>query len=247
MLTDAHCHLFQPEKQILSAVSIFSYEDLIKIEKSKDIFPCFAIHPQSVSNNNEQKKLNNSILQDLEKAASERRLAAVGECGFDLYETQFKETEIEQERVFSLHLDIAIKYDLPVVIHLRRAIHKIFEYEKMLKKCRTLIFHSWPGTYEEGETFLRRGFNVYFSFGNPVLNGHKKALKCCSLFPADRILTETDAPYQPRRGKDVSSCEDLPQIIEAIANLRFKSGSHCSSQMELENQIEANFRRIYTF
>jgi TatD DNase family protein len=194
----------------------------------------------------EQGENFNELILILDKLAAEGRIAAVGECGFDLYNDSYKETEQEQGRIFSAHIEIALKYGLPVVLHARRAMHKIFSFTKELAKCKAVIFHSWPGTLEEGESLLRRGVNAYFSFGNTIINGRKQSMYCCSLFHAERILTETDAPFLPARGAEFSCWQDLPRIIEAAAALRREAGSNLSDPRELEACIENNFKTIFT-
>jgi TatD DNase family protein len=167
---------------------------------------------------------------------------AVGECGFDLYNAQFRETEAVQDEIFAIHLEVALRYGLPVVIHARRAMHKIFAATAILKKCKAVIFHSWPGTLDEGISLLRRGVNAYFSFGNVIRLNHKQAMRCCALFPTERLLTETDAPFQAPRGQDFSHWADLPGIIETAAAL----SSEAASAKELEAQIEANFHAVFS-
>ncbi|MDR3020388.1 MAG: TatD family hydrolase [Treponema sp.] len=182
----------------------------------------------------------NHQLEFLDLLAAGGRLSAVGEFGFDLFNAGFKETEAWQDRVFNAQMEIALRYNLPVVLHVRRAIHKIFAATKDLAKCKAVVFHSWSGTLEEGNSLLRRKVNAYFSFGAQVLNGHKKAQRSCALIPAERLLTETDAPFQPPRGKPFSSWEDLPLIIDAIANFRGVDAN------ELETRIEENFKTVFT-
>jgi TatD DNase family protein len=177
----------------------------------------------------------------LETLAAEGRLAAVGETGFDLYNVAFRETEKIQDELFATHLETALHYDLPLVLHVRRAMHKIFAFSKALKKCRSVIFHSWTGTMGEGEALLRRGINVFFSFGNTIMLNHREAIRCCSLFPPERLLTETDAPFQPQRGKQFSNYADLRSILETMAKLRGEG----MSLEEMENIIENNFRRAF--
>jgi TatD DNase family protein len=208
------------------------------------LLPCFAVHPQlpAVKATNGEPLTNdklNNYLETLFNLAAAGRLAAVGECGFDLFNTSFKETEIVQDRIFSAHLETALRYDLPVVLHVRRAIHKIFANIKNLAKCRAVVFHSWTGAFDEGMSFLRHRVNAYFSFGNTIRSGHKHAMHCCAKFPAERLLTETDAPFQPLRGQNFSQYSDLPHIIEKAASLRGVPAR------ELEAQIENNFRSVF--
>lgn len=260
MLTDIHCHPYylarvfpQAEQErvgppVIAAASacgaqeFYFNENLAKKNYGKDIalLPCFAVHPQQLT-----EESGNRETEILNLLASEKRIAAVGECGFDLYNTAFRETEAAQEKIFASHLEIALKYDLPVILHVRRAMHKIFSFIKTLKKCKSVVFHSCPCTFEEGQSLLRQGVNAYFSFGNIILKNHKQAKRSCALLPVERLLTETDAPYQPRFKENFSSWADLPLILETAYSLRREAG-YKNSVKELENQIESNFRKIFT-
>jgi len=272
MLTDTHCHpydlvnLFVESEQerrrlgVLAAASACSIEELTHneelarnavLENSVPLLPCFGIHPQffkimndELTGSDEQVLICSNLLETLYVSAFEGRLSAVGEFGFDLYNAAFRETEASQDRIFVSQMETAIRFNLPVVIHARRAINKIFAHIKPLAKCKSVVFHSWSGTLEEALSILRRGVNAYFSFGNTVMLNHKQAMHSCALLPAQRLLTETDAPYQPRRGKKISCWADLPLILEAVVSLRTNAGNNISVN-DLEMQIEANFRRVF--
>ena len=266
MYTDAHCHpldLFHAYKQAeeerknlnaAAAANACSMEEFAYNETLAfgNVFPCYAIHPQlpAVIKNDGIKTASLNFeneLENLKCLASSGRLAAVGECGFDLYNTSFKETEAVQEMLFIEQLNTALKYNLPVIIHARRAMHKIFYHVKALSKCKAVVFHSWSGTLEEGQALIRKNVNAYFSFGNIIINGHKRAMKCCALFPSSRLLTETDAPFQPRRGRAFSSYADLPLVIETAAALRSEAQGNVTAAQELEAIIEKNFFDVFHF
>ena len=273
MLTDAHCHPFdlvrvfpQAEQErrrlaVYAAASAcdmeeFAYNEELARNATSDgaspLLPCFAVHPQlpavKAANGEPftETELNHG-LETLYSLAAAGRIAAVGECGFDLYNAEFRETEALQDSIFAAHLEAALRFDLPVVLHVRRAMHKIFAAVKTLSKCRTVVFHSWSGSYEEGQSLLRRGVNAYFSFGNVIALNHKQAQKGCALFPVERLLTETDAPFQPLRGQNFSQWADLPLIIETAAALRREAENAITDAKELENQIETNFRAAFKF
>ena len=244
----------------------FAHNELLSHNAAPDnappLFTCFGIHPQifainkeKLTKNSEQNTVNKeqvtecdevylNLQETLEKLASGKRIAAIGEIGFDLYNGAFRETEAIQDRFFAAQTEIALRYELPVVLHARRAMHKVFAASDVLAKCKAVIFHSWPGTFEEAEALLRRGVNAYFSFGNTISLNHKQAMRSCALLPAERLLTETDAPYQPRRGQAFSQWSDLPLILEAAANLRNEAGNKTNTK-ELENQIEINFKKVF--
>jgi len=259
MLTDAHCHPFdlarhfpaaEDERRrlgVMCAASATTVEEFVYCEQLSQradgapLLPCFAVHPQMPAV--EQSVNRDEQLAALETLAAQGRLAAVGETGFDLYNVAFRETEKIQDALFAAHLKTALRHGLPLVIHARRAMHKIFAHEVSLKKCRAVIFHSWPGTAGEGEALLKRGINAFFSFGNVIRLNHREAMRCCAIFPADRLLTETDAPFQPPRGKEFSCYADLEPILETMTTLRRDAGTADVSAAEIERNFHTAFVR----
>lgn len=171
----------------------------------------FGIHPQAPVENE---------IQTLEKLVSENRIAAVGEIGLDRFNEEFAKTFEQQKKLFAAQLDIARCAKLPVILHIRKAIPEIFEQIQELKKIEKVIFHSYSGTAAEAESILNHGVNAFFSFGNAILNGHKKAIDSVKTLPENRILTETDAPYQPKKGENFSKPQDILEIMEKIAEIR---------------------------
>jgi TatD DNase family protein len=268
MYCDSHCHPFNLldylsedklescRKDTCCAASSWNleqfeyHESLAKKAAAQGAAPaliCFALHPQlpAFLLSKGTHSLINDLLSLLESLAREKRLDAVGETGFDLYNDEYRQTEKIQDELFANHLEIALNYDLPLVIHARRAMHKIFSYSKDLRKAPSIIFHSWPGTVGEGEALLRRGVNAFFSFGAAIVNNRKESRRSCALLPAERLLLETDAPYLPLRGKRFSSWHDLPVIGSALAELRKEVGTPVNSLEEIEIQCVENFNRAF--
>jgi len=270
MLTDAHCHpadladffpghsfAAEAERRRLgvacasSATTLEEFElcERLSLEAkaacAAPLLPCFALHPQMPLTMEMEGADFRNGLAVLDTLADGGRLAAVGETGFDLFNAAFRETEKTQDILFAAHLDTALRHGLPLVLHVRRAMHKIFAHAAALKKCRAVVFHSWSGTATDGEALLRRGINAFFSFGTTIALNHRQAMRCCALFPKERLLTETDAPFQPLRGKGFSSHADLAHILETMATLRRNAGEEGSSAGELEKVIEGNFRSAF--
>ena len=229
------------------------HEDLAKKareEGAPPLFCCFALHPQLspvfLENPDSRGYSLSEGLELLETLAGEGRLDGVGETGFDLFNGHFKAAEKIQDDIFASHLDIALKYRLPLIIHARRAMHKIFPFSGKIKKLPAVIFHSWPGSRGEGKALLGRGINVFFSFGTTVLKNHKEAMASAAVFPPEHLLLESDAPWQPLRGEEFSSWQDLDLICSAIAGLRKEAGSPCNTREELELATTENFFGIFS-
>ena len=74
-------------------------------------------------------------------------------------------------------------------------------YGPRLKRLPAVIFHGWPGRYQDAQALLKKGIPAYFSFGTTLLRSAKHAIETCSSLPAERILSETDAPWQPPEEK----------------------------------------------
>jgi len=263
-MTDAHCHpwdLLDFESQAeeerrktrtAAAASAwnreqFEYHEGLAKKAKEDgappLFCCFALHPQLSAEENFSPSGSIELLYSL---AAEARLDAVGETGFDLYDKKYKAAESIQDEMFVSHLDTALQWNLPMILHVRKAMHKIFPFARQLKQLPAVVFHSWPGTRGEAEAILKKGINAYFSFGTAVLKNHRAAIASACILPADRILLETDAPYQPLKGNKYSTWRDLSQICTCIAGLRKEAGSPCASPEELEEQTTVNFYRIFT-
>jgi TatD DNase family protein len=256
-MTDAHCHPFDlaarfpgaaAERQRLNVVCAasawnldsFVYHELLASADKAGFRLCFAVHPQLAAIDAGAVQAS---LDALYRLAGEKRLDAIGETGFDFYNELFRGTEKAQDELFVQHLELAVSKGLVLVLHIRRAMHKVFAYTKALRRAPALIFHSWSGTLNEAESLLRRGINAWFSFGAPIALNHKEAMRCCARLPVERLLTETDAPYQPPRSAAFSRYADLPLILQTMHSLRGQAGT--LPTVPLETLIDANFHAAF--
>lgn len=244
MITDAHLHLsklaekdnewitFISENRYMAIASCHNIKDVEFAERFKEkMSVSFGVHPQDP---------DQSKLKILEKLILEKRIDAIGEIGFDRYTDEFKNNFDKQIEVFEFQLDLAVKNSFPVILHIRKAYEDMFSYSLALSKLPAVIFHSFSGTFEQADFFIKRGVNAFFSFGTPIINGNRKALKTLGKLPVERILAETDAPYQPVSGKQFSTASDIISVIEKAAVIKEVNRS------EMENAIFFNFQKILT-
>ena len=172
----------------------------------------FGIHPQ------------NPVTDEAEflyRLLETRQIQASGECGFDLFNDEYKQLLPMQQTVWDMQLQWAQEFQLPVVIHCRKALPLIFDSVPRLKKLPAVIFHGWGGSPQEASAFLKKGVNVYFSLGKAVLRGQKSVCAMAASFDSTRLLTETDAPYMRLKAEPYSHPRDIIAVTAQCANLRY--------------------------
>ena len=180
----------------------------------------------------------------LAKLAASGRIAAIGEAGFDFFgdrpeRVRTKENLEAQTAVFEYQLELALARGLPMLLHVRKAMDLVFAYAPRLRRLPSLVLHSFQGTAGEALALLGRGVPAYFSFGAAILNGHKRAQDACAAVPPDRLLSETDAPWQPPRGEAFCRLEHLALVVGGMAAIRGVD------REALEERLALNFAAAY--
>ena len=149
---------------------------------------------------------------------SSKRIVAVGEIGFDYHYDTNKKIQYE---AFSKQIDIANKYDLPIVIHTRDAVMDTLTMLKEHPVNKKGVFHCCPLNRELVKEALKLGF--YISMAGPVtFKNSKNANEIIEMCPMDKILIETDSPYlapEPVRGTRNDS-RNLKYIAQKIASVK---------------------------
>ena len=223
MLFDAHfhyavckemgiCQLPDNWQGISCAHSKHEFE--IQREAPECVIQAYGMHPQNAANENIKETTD-----FLEELLSKNLISFIGEAGFDYFTEEFRNAADLQEEIFNIQLELALEYKMPLVIHCRKANHKLFEYSKRLKLLPEVLFHSFMGPPVEAQSLLNHGINGYFSFGKQLLNGNKKAIACVRELPAERILAETDAPFQFLKGEKYTTPADIIKIVNLLHNI----------------------------
>ena len=197
---------------ISCAHSIQEFE--IQKKAPSNIIQAYGMHPQNAENENIKESAD-----FLENLLKNNLISFIGETGFDFFTEEFKSTAKQQKEIWNIQLELALNYNIPLVIHCRKANHKLFEYSKQLKKLQEVLFHSFMGPPVEAQSLLDRGINGYFSFGKQLLNGNKKARACVCELPSERVLAETDAPFQFLKGEQYTDLKDIIKVNDEIIKL----------------------------
>ena len=213
-------------------------EKFIDLYKKQNItiVSSFGIHPQNPST--EYFEYEEFLLQN-------NKISALGEMGIDLFCEEFKKTQGQQEVVWNYQLELALKYNKPIIIHCRKGMEFIFKYCDKLKLLPSVLFHSFGGSVVEAKSLLNKGVNAFFSFGKAILNNNKNAINCVKLLPLNVILFETDAPYQTLKNEEFTSVSDICRIYEQGYLLREYSVCDVDAQIEFSEIIKNNFLTMF--
>lgn len=224
LIFDAHFHYFECKKLGIcefpdgwSGISCAHSKEEWEVQKNapSSVLKAYGIHPQSCGFIN----IDDNILF-LENLIKSNEIIAIGEAGFDYFTDEFIQYKDLQEKAWNAQLEMAIKNQMTLIVHCRKANEKLFEYSNQLKKVPEVLFHSFMGSSVEGKSLLSRGINGYFSFGKQIFNGNKKVLDCVRNLPPERVLAETDAPFQFLKGEKYTRPDEIVRIINGIKDLQ---------------------------
>lgn len=249
-MIDTHCHLdaaeFDADRlHVLTAARAAGVSCLIVPGVAVDAFPkqktivaacpeafaAYGIHPLYVATAHAQD------LDTVRDWIAKENPVAVGEIGLDFY--QSNPDIARQTAFFTTQLKLAREFDLPVILHVRRAVDAVLR-ELRRYRVRSGIAHAFNGSRQQADEFLKLGFKLGFG-GAATYSGSLRIRQLAATLPAEAIVLETDAPDIPpswlNRGRN--SPAELPRIASEIAALR---GIDLA---ELLDQTEQNARMVF--
>jgi TatD DNase family protein len=178
-----------------------------------------------------------SDIEEIELAARQPRVVAVGETGLDFFRERAPRED--QLRAFEAQLGLARRLGLPIVIHTRAAEEDTFAVLAEHADGLTVVMHcfSAPDRLEE---CVERGYVCSFA-GNVTYKNATDLQEAARQLPDDLLLVETDAPYLtpvPLRGEP-NEPANVSHTAEFLAELRGVEYA------ELEATVERNAERVF--
>ena len=201
---------------IMNACSSIDEFSAIKgiIEKYPFVYGAAGVHPHEAG------KMTDDDLIKIEEFSKHPKIKAIGEIGLDyFYENSPRDI---QKYWFARQVDLAVKLNMPVIIHDRDA-HK--DTMDILKEHNVKnvggAFHCYTGSVEMAKDVL--DMNMYIAFGGSLtFKKSTKPVEVAKYVPLDKIIIETDCPYltpEPHRGKRNSSLY-VHYVAEKIAEIK---------------------------
>ena len=209
---DTHTHIYLPEfdtdraeclkratdngitELYLPAIDASTHEKMLQIEAE---YPAcramIGLHPCSIKEDTDKE------LEIIGEYLEQRKFIAVGEIGLDFY---WDKTFIQQQyEAFHRQIEMAVQYNMPVVIHSREAIDECIEVVKEHSGTRG-VFHCFSGNLEQAQEIIAMG--MLLGIGGVVSFKNSGLDKVIAHTGLSHVVLETDAPYLapvPFRGK----------------------------------------------
>ena len=233
MIIDTHSHIYLPvfrddldqilsraENEVIKLILMpaIDNETHLAMLKTEEDFPgkCLSmmgLHPCSVKEGYKQE------LKIVEEYFVKRRFVAVGETGLDFYwDRTFTK---EQYESFQTQIELAKKYDIPVVIHSRNSIDECIKVIRENQQGNLKgVFHCFSGNEKQAREIIDLGF--YLGIGGVVTFKNSGLDKVMADIDMKNVVLETDAPYLapvPFRGKR-NECSYLKYVVEKLAEIK---------------------------
>jgi TatD DNase family protein len=235
MWIDTHCHLDAPEFADSLPVIIREAKEknvraiLLPAVKAADcthvkelahqysqeipgLVYALGIHP--LYTNQAQESDIKTLDERITESLSDPRFVGVGEIGLDYFVEDLDPHK--QEFFFNAQLDLAQKYQLPVILHVRRSQDAIL---KALRRRNISggIAHAFNGSFQQAEQFIELGFKLGFG-GATTYERALQIRKLLKELPLDSIVTETDSPdIPPAWLREEGIVFNQPAFVERIA------------------------------
>ena len=221
MLVDTHCHIFREYYDdvdgvikrardnnvgmiIVNGYNMESNREVLELVKKYDIvYGALGIQPEEIDDYTEEN------LKFIEKHINDDKIIAVGEIGMDYHYDIDKD---RQKELFKKQLEIANKYNKPVIVHSRDCIQDTYDILKMSHVKG--IMHCYSGSVEMAREFIKIGFLLGIG-GISTFKNARKLIDVIKEIDLEYIVLETDSPYLapvPYRGK-----RNEPAYIKVIS------------------------------
>lgn len=246
-MIDTHAHLYSEfydniadivaqlkEKDIINVIncgdSIKSSLEILRLsnEFKGYLLPVVGIHPDNID-------IDYNKINDLEILIKNSRIVGIGEIGLDYYHN--KDNKAEQIKLFSQQVDLAEKYNLPIIVHTRDSIQDCFNILKS-KNSRGII-HCFSGSLEMAREFIKLGY--YLGIGGVLTFKNSKLYKVIEQIDLSHIVLETDSPFlspEPLRGTK-NNPSNVIFVAKKIAEIK-----HLSTDVVIKITT-SNARKIF--
>lgn len=228
----ARAHAAGVVAQVIPAVDETSWARIETLcNNHRQLYPAYGLHPMYESRHRP------THLQALPARLANPRTVAVGEIGLDFF-TDDVDAE-SQRHYFIEQLKLAREFDLPVIVHARRALEEVTLTLRRIGGLRGVV-HSFSGSEEQARQLWQLGFCI--GLGGPLTYPRAQRLhRIVATMPIEFLLLESDAPDQPgatHRGERNEPAH-IVEVLRSVAELRGEP------EATIAAATTANARRLF--
>lgn len=242
-MIDSHCHLdfedYDSDRDNIVKTAIdagvfkiinpcshyFSNFKVIELSNKYDgYYFSVGLHPEEVNKKNFGAPDNVNPIDEIEKIISNKKCVAIGEIGLDYHymeeKPKTKNQKLKQKKLFISQLELAKRYNKPVIIHNRESVDDLYSILKDYKLKG--VIHCFSENLDWANKFIELDYYISFNGIITFKNCGNDLIEVVKNIPLERILIETDAPFLtpvPFRGK-LNKPEYVRFVAERIAELR---------------------------
>ncbi len=240
-MIDSHCHIdadeFDGDRQavleraahagveriVAPAITAEGWPKLKALANAHpQIVPVYGLHPIYLDHHRFEH------LDELRDWVARERPCAIGECGLDHFLPELD--PLRQRDILIGQLRLARDFDLPVILHARKALDEVMALLRRIGGLRGVV-HSFSGSHQQAMKLCEMDFML--GIGGPVTYARANRLRgIVRELPLEHLLLETDAPDQPDssiRGQRNEPAR-LRFIAQTVADLRGEAPEHVSRQ-----------------
>jgi TatD DNase family protein len=212
-----------------------SSKEAVRItDENENIWACIGAHPADKRDFVFEEK-------DFAELVKNPKVVAVGECGLDYFKmedefnkglssrseavrgeslVEFIQEEKERQKFeFKKQIEFAIKYDKPLMLHIREAYEDAYEILKKYEGKTTGNMHFFAGSLDFAKKIIELGFTISFT---GVITFARQYDEIIKNIPLEKMHAETDAPFVapiPYRGKRNEPIYVI-EVVKKIAEIR---------------------------
>lgn len=197
---------------LVPAVSAANFAAVLAMREQFGVAVALGLHPLFLAQHQD------AHLALLAQHLAEQRPLAVGECGLDFFVPGLD--PVRQEALLLAQLRLAREFDLPVILHVRRAQDRVLKCLRQVR-VRGGIAHAFNGSAQQAQAFIDLGFCLGFG-GAMTYPGSQRIRRLAASLPLDALVLETDGPdMAPAWAPGVPNMPvNLRRIAQTLADLR---------------------------
>lgn len=184
-----HARLHQVTRFIVPAVNIENWSRVAQLaENHPEIAPAYGLHPLFTHQMEDVERLNDWLLN--------HSCVALGEFGLDFFDARSASEQSIQQHFFESQLDLAVRYQKPVILHVRKAHDAVLKALRRRNLSCAGVIHAFSGSEQQARQYIDLGFKLGFGGAITYERANKKRALLSAL-PLSAIVLETDAPDMP--------------------------------------------------